>query len=239
MVSLKEITYRIYNHVVGGRGNNNEFISFRQIEFDIYNLRALLIRRWLESDWRPQEYEQQLSISLVEDTTQEGINYFVNDIAINQESIVYRSTNPIPSRIRVKNRSELTFIGYGHKAIDLIPIERLPYVAHDKWTGKNIRASIINDYIYVIHPKSDEANLTQKLIDKLPVSINEQNLIASPPSPLTVRAIFENPHLIEGYVETDYPCSRDMADQMIEQLIQRYSVQQQIPSDKVINDDKQ
>jgi len=238
-MTLKEITYRIYNHIVGGRGVNNDFISIRQLEFDVHNLRSLLVRRWLESEWRPQDYEQELTLTLALDTTQAGIDYMINQIAINQESDIYKSSTLLPKRVSIKNKPELTFVGYGFKSLDLIPVERLPYVAHEKWTGKKIRCSVINDTLYVIHPKTDEAILTQNAIDKVTLGIDEYNLIEAPSLTITVRAIFENPTVVTTYLDSDYPCSSDMVDQIIEQLIKRYTVQYQNPSDKVINDDKQ
>jgi len=105
-MTLQEAAYNVLNLLVGGRSTNNEFLSPRQIKFNIRYYRALFIRRDSDRFTRLLEMEQELSV------TMEAAS-FTNSgtFPAGQLSDVTITPTDIPKWIRIKPNRGISFVG--------------------------------------------------------------------------------------------------------------------------------
>lgn len=104
----------------------------------------------------PEEVKQKICVSLEE----------VNDIENLCDYKVLKSTVKIPSTIEIGGKDSLISIRNNQitgKHLNIVPIERLPYVGYNKWIKNQIYVALDADnYIYMI--KTTDVNFLKKVV---------------------------------------------------------------------------
>jgi len=214
--SLNEIAYSLLNEVRGGRSSNTDHIDLDQIKFTINYYRSTFIRRdFWKNQQLPSLFEQDLGV----------VDVGSVDSAETSESVsgeqIYRSTNKIPTPVRLKNGPAITYVGPASKIEEPIPLiaeSRVPWQTHSKYTGQKKYATFRNGYIY-IHNTNNESE------------INVRGVFEDP------EQVFNNAQKADGTEFYDgsqpYPISADMLEG-IKKAILKTELQSLVTS---VNDD--
>lgn len=226
-MTLKQLVYRIKNHVESGRSTNNELLSSRQIEFDIHSLRALMARRWLERNYRFDAFSQKVSLQFeTVDSSIKSIPSYIGQLSSSNTIDLYKSTTSIYSPVytaslpMIEVRSDFT-------DIQLISKNAAKFQAFEQARSSSPKAFFDNLDIYVIVTKTDSINQTNKFLQTGDIPESDSQSITT----LDVYGVFENP-LDAGIKDTDpYPMPSDMQNEIVDILVKRYYQQ-----DRNIND---
>lgn len=147
--SLNQIANNLLNTLRGGRSSNTEHISLEQLKYNIKYYRALFIRRdmWRNNNrYRP--FEQDLGVVDLEtvDTA--------DDPNVNSGVNVKRTTQIIPSPVRMKQWEGITHVSDPDKFGEQIPVidaARTPWESYGKYSSQAVFANYINGYIYLFN----------------------------------------------------------------------------------------
>tara|TARA_R100001594_G_scaffold102334_1_gene137047 strand:+ start:3524 stop:4234 length:711 start_codon:yes stop_codon:yes gene_type:complete len=195
-MTLNEIAYNLLNQIRGGRSHNDEHISLDQIKFNIKHYRAMFIRRdFTRNGFTSRHIEQDLGcLELIKVDPSKCCE-------LPSSCSVYRTTETIPRTIRFNFEEALTHVGdiTGTGTIPLINANMVKWLPQDKYTNKNYKAYMIEDYLYIYNA------------DGLKY--------------INVRGIFENPSEVFKFKDcdgtdcyddniTDYPIPMDMIQQI-------------------------
>ena len=191
-MTLTEIAYNLLNLVRGGRSNNDDHISLDQIKFNIKHYRAMFIRRdYAKNGFTSRHIEQDLGCVHLEpvDATQ--------CCNLPSHCIVYRTVKPIPKTIRYNFEEAISYVGdiTGTGTIPFVNSNTIQWLPYDKYTNKNMKSYMINDFLYIYNAKGIEA--------------------------VNVRGVFEDPEDVSRFDECDgggcyddskhhFPISMDM-----------------------------
>ena len=152
-MTLDEIAYNLLNSFRGGRSSQDENISIDQIKFNIKHYRAVFIRRdYARNGLITRHLEQDLRcVKLVKVDLSKCCN-------INISCPAYRSEKKIPRTVRFNFEEAITYVGdlSGTGRIQMIKPFEVAYISADKFTGKNAKAYMIEDYLYVLNPNGAE-----------------------------------------------------------------------------------
>lgn len=177
-MTLDEISYNLLNLFRGGRSSQDELISLSQIKFNVKHYRAMFIRRdFARNGLVTRHLEQDLRcVQLEKIDLSKCCNITIGCPA-------YRSVKKIPRTVRFNFEEAITYVGdvTGLGRIQLIRPYEANYITADKFTGNNAKAFMIEDYLYVLHPKG--ANY------------------------VNVRGIFEDPEEVSEFIDcAGQPC---------------------------------
>jgi hypothetical protein len=149
-MTLNEISYNVLNLIRGGRSNNDENISLDQIKFNIKHYRAMFIRRdFARNGLVTRHLEQDLGcLELTRVDASKCCNLPIN-------CPVYRTVKTIPRTVRFNFKEAITYTGdiTGLGRIPIIEPYEVALLSYDKYTSKNAKAYMIEDYMYVYNPR--------------------------------------------------------------------------------------
>jgi hypothetical protein len=145
-MTLNEIAYNLLNLVRGGRSNNDEHISLDQIKFNIKHYRAMFIRRdFARNGFTSRHIEQDLGCLELKkvDATK--------CCSLPSSCSVYRTIKRIPKTVRHNFKESITHVGdiTGTGTIPIVHSNVVKWLPYDKYTKKNYKAYMIEDYLYV------------------------------------------------------------------------------------------
>ena len=153
-MTLQEIAYNLLNLVRGGRSNNDDHISLSQIKFNIKHYRAMFIRRdFAKNGFTSRHIEQDLGCVHVEPVDASKC------CKLPSHCVVYRSVKPLPKTIRYNFEEAITYVGdvTGMGTIPMVNSNTIQWLPYDKFTKNNMKAYMINDYLYVYNADGLEA----------------------------------------------------------------------------------
>lgn len=177
-MTLDEIAYNLLNSFRGGRSSNDDNISISQIKFNIKHYRAVFIRRdFARNGLVTRHLEQDLRCVQLEKV---DLSKCCN---ININCPAWRSIKKLPRTVRFNFEEAITYVGdiTGTGRIQLIKPYEVGFISADKFTGNNMKAYMIEDYLYVLNNKGADY--------------------------VNVRGIFEDPEEISKFTDcTGLPC---------------------------------
>lgn len=200
-MTLNEIAYNLLNQVRGGRSHHDEHISLDQIKFNIKHYRAVFIRRdFARSGFNSRHTEQDLGcLELKKVDPSKCCN-------LPSSCSVYRTIEKIPRTIRYNFEEALTHVGdiTGTGTIPIVNSNMVKFLIHDKYTNKNYKAYMIEDYLYIY---------------------NADGLRY-----INVRGVFEDPEEVSKFKDCDgsdcyddnvnnYPIPMDMLEQINKSIL--------------------
>ena len=149
-MTFNEIAYNVLNLVRAGRSNHDEMISLDQIKFNILHYRAMFIRRdYARNGKITRHLEQDLHcLDLVQVDSSRCCSGFQTGC------VVSKTIMPIPRTVRLNFKEAITFVGAvdGMSTIHLIEPYMAKLASYAKYTGKNKKAFMIEDYMYILNP---------------------------------------------------------------------------------------
>lgn len=149
-MTLDEIAYNLLNSFRGGRSSNDDNISISQIKFNIKHYRAVFIRRdFARNGLVTRHLEQDLRCVQLERV---DLSKCCN---INIDCPAWRSIKKLPRTVRFNFEEAITYVGdiTGVGRIQLIKPYEVAYISADKFTGNNMKAYMIEDYLYILNNK--------------------------------------------------------------------------------------
>lgn len=149
-MTLDEIAYNLLNSFRGGRSSNDDNISISQIKFNIKHYRAVFIRRdFARNGLVTRHLEQDLRCVQLERV---DLSKCCN---INIDCPAWRSIKKLPRTVRFNFEEAITYVGdiTGLGRIQLIKPYEVAYISADKFTGNNMKAYMIEDYLYILNNK--------------------------------------------------------------------------------------
>jgi hypothetical protein len=155
-MTLDEIAYNLLNSFRGGRSSQDETISIDQIKFNIKHYRAVFIRRdYARNGLVTRHLEQDLRCIELEKVD------LSKCCGITLNCPAYRSKKRIPRTVRFNFEEAITYVGdvTGLKRFQIIKPYEVNYLSADKYTGKNVKAYMIEDYLYIINLNADFVNV--------------------------------------------------------------------------------
>lgn len=193
-MKLSEIVYNIAG-TLGVQGNMD---SLEQIESQVHYYRALLIRRTVDKNRivSPQFVQVLPCIK-----TKALPKSECEDILSN--CIIYRTEERIPSFVRFRNGSGITFLGTTGKEIHYkeIDFNSLRFQEYNKYVKRPVGYYITDGYIYLVNAS---------------------------PEHIRIEGVFENPQSVESVLdcsgnyitfEEDYPITLDMVQQITQSIL--------------------
>jgi len=191
MITLTKIVYDILNTIYGGNIPDDANISERQVAYWVHQTRALLIRQELSNKLDISDtYVQQFTVDLEEVDTAE-------DCEIQTNCVLLRSVLKIPTTIRRGGKNTIVSIQsldekYSYSESSFF---RKRFNAYNKYTGKQERWYLKNNYLYITN---------NKVIEKVKLA-----------------GVFEDPEELKNFTNCEnqecfswddsYPISADMA----------------------------
>ena len=145
-MTLNEIAYNLLNLVRGGRSHQDEVISLDQIKFNIKHYRAMFIRRdFAKNGFTTRHIEQDLGcleLKKVDPT---------RCCSLPSSCSVYRTIETIPKTVRHNFTESITHVGdiTGTGTIPMVHSNVVKFLSYDKYTNKNYKAYMIEDYLYI------------------------------------------------------------------------------------------
>lgn len=180
-MTLDEIAYNLLNSFRGGRASQDELISLDQIKFNIKHYRAVFIRRdYARNGLVTRHLEQDLRCVQLERV---DLSKCCN---IHIDCPAWRSVKKIPRTVRFNFEEAITYVGdvTGTGRIPMIKPYEVAFIAADKYTGRNMKAYMIEDYLYILNNKGADY--------------------------VNVRGIFENPEDVSMFTDCGgLPCYTD------------------------------
>ena len=187
MASLNQIAERIAYTL----GEPLNIVLKENIKFSIKYWRALLYRRDIATNGQSDEFLQKFHAPLTKVDK-------ADDCAFTLDCTILRTTNKVPKPVRLKTDVLFKFVGTADgKAFDYTEYEEVQFRCENKYTGKSIIYSYINDYLYIFN--------------------------ATKLKKLAIQAVFANPEEINICATSDTCYSDDdkypIADDMIGDII--------------------
>ena len=149
-MTLDEIAYNILNLVRGGKSHHDETISLSQIKFNIKYYRAMLLRRdFARNGLVTRHVEQNLGcVKLIKVDASKCCNLPI-------DCHVMRTEVKLPRTVRFNFEDAITYVGAidGITRIPMAQSHMIKYLMWDKYTGKNTKAYMIDDYLYLYEPQ--------------------------------------------------------------------------------------
>lgn len=155
MATLNEITFNILNHLRGGRSTNNEYISERQIQYNVQYYRALLARRDGGTGFQDtRELEQRIPFILEEPEIDPDTPTPLFYQGFNLVGKLLQSTKDLPTPVRLYNPGgviTVTSIDF-RVAYPLLEPERVRWLQYSKFTSNVIRSFVHDERVWLIVP---------------------------------------------------------------------------------------
>ena len=145
-MTLNEIAYNLLNLVRGGRSNQDEHISLDQIKFNIKHYRAVFIRRdFAKNGFTSRHIEQDLGCLELQKVDPSKC------CGLPSSCSVYRTIEAIPRTVRHNFKESITHVGdiTGTGTIPIVHSNLVKFLSYDKYTNKNYKAYMIDDYMYI------------------------------------------------------------------------------------------
>tara|TARA_R100001082_G_C4364302_1_gene161026 strand:- start:1877 stop:2584 length:708 start_codon:yes stop_codon:yes gene_type:complete len=148
-MTLDQIAYNILNLIRGGKTHHDETISLSQLKFNIKYYRAMLLRRdFARNGLVTRHVEQDLGcLKLIKVDATKCCKLPI-------DCHVMRTEMKVPRTIRFNFNDAITYVGAvdGITRIPLVEPHMVKYLMWDKYTGKNTKAYMIEDYLYLYEP---------------------------------------------------------------------------------------
>ena len=194
-----QISFNILNLYRGGRSSDDEHISLRQIHFNVLHYRALLVRRDFQRNGIiTRHLEQELGCLELEEVNASRC------CGLPLECSVWKTKKKIPRTIRLNMMEALTSITdpSGINTIPLVNVNTVQFLPYDRFTKKDRKAYMIEDYLYIYNPMGMDT--------------------------VNIRGIFEDPTALGAYdcadgscydKDSDFPLPMDMVNAITEGLV--------------------
>tara|TARA_R100000152_G_C6773189_1_gene200416 strand:- start:982 stop:1674 length:693 start_codon:yes stop_codon:yes gene_type:complete len=148
-MTLNEIAYNLLNTIRAGNLSDDDSISLGQIKFNILHYRAMFIRRdYARNGKITRHLEQDLGCLELETVDK---NRCCDGFQIGCK--IAKTVRPLPKAVRFNFKEALTYIGLsdGMSRIQLIDPYMAKLASYAKFTGKNRKAFMIEDHLYILN----------------------------------------------------------------------------------------
>jgi len=235
MATLNEITHNILNVLSGGRGNQDQEITLRQIAMGVVYYRSLIIRRDLTYWKRMGELEQDLGLISME-IAQEPVGR-ANEVP----HTMLKSSRELPKLLQLRRRIPLTFVGSPdlQETYPITTVGNASNQKYAKYTSSSPRSFLHDGYLYIMGDPVAEMvnNLTtgDTTIEDVDTSEVERGITT-----IRIKGIFADPrspwvftHQKEFDWDIDFPGTPENLIQRITQSILKVegSITKQMPLD--------
>lgn len=219
MATYNEIAYDIIELLKNNQISDDVDISLEHVLYHVNNQRALWIRNEYNKPGRKidQHLVQDLGcLRIIEVDAAECCS-------VSTDCIALRTEKKIPALIELHSGSALQRVG---------PVNKLaiPYSVttgtvssfnlHNKYTGQDIQAVFLNDYIYLIIPNPSQQGLEY---------INVRAIIANPADMVEFRCDDSGDPCFS--YDDEYPINNWMLPYIKEQILQQFGMSIQLPKD--------
>jgi len=219
MASYNEIAFDILELLKNSNISDDTDISLEHILFHVNVQRALALRQEYSKPGRKidQHIVQDFGCLELEEVPS------IDCCDISSDCYQLRTKRKIPQLLELHSGSALTRVGPANRLkppYHIISLEQAPFTTANKFTGNEIKALLLNDYIYVIIP-----------------DVNQQGL-----QYINVRGVLSNPTALEGCecdctgescfsYDDEYPINSWMLPYIKEQILKQFGVSLSIPKD--------
>jgi len=150
-MTLNQIVYNIADIV-----DKTEIPHFvERLKFNVSYYRALLIRRDQERNtYLPEQFIQSFCLDMEKVDASECCD-------IKVDCIIMKSTKKLPSPIRLKNGSPLSYVGTidNLKSYAPMSVGELPFISFSSFTANIARYFVQEGYLYIINAKPKKVNV--------------------------------------------------------------------------------
>ncbi len=186
--------------------------------------RAMLLKsRFSRNSWNiPIEIKQEICMSLEHVDTISGFSLAGKTI---------KTSESIPKSIKIRGKDGPLLVRKEDGTtipINIIPIERLPYVGNNKWTGMLTYACTDYDGKLILTSLSDKLKFLKK--------IRVTNVFESPEDVYSLECKDNNYSSTEPW-DMEYPVESSMVDELIEMIVKDIFNTIRIPEDKTNDSD--
>jgi hypothetical protein len=220
MASYNEIAFDILELLKNNQISDDVDISLEHILYHLNNQRALWIRNEYNKPGRKidQHLIQDLGcIKIIEVDAAECCT-------ISSDCIALRTEKKIPALIELHSGPALERVGPVNKLeppYSLSSSNVASYKKYNKYTGNDIQALLLNDYIYLIIPNPLQQNLEY---------INVRAVIANPADWINFKCDSTGTNCFS--YDDEYPINNWMIPYIKEQILAQFGMSLQIPKDE-------
>lgn len=219
MATYNEISFDILEILKNNQISDDVDISLEHIMYHVNNQRALWLRNEINKSGRSIDSHIIQDLGCLEITEVDAAEC----CSITSDCIALRTKKKLPPFIELHNGPAVTYVGPVNKMDQPFPLisqGKAPYILHNKFTGNNLYAVLLNDYIYL---------LTKNPIYQGIDYINVRGVVADPNDLLDFRCDSEDTPCFS--YEDEYPINNWMIPYIKEQVLQQFGMSLQIPKD--------
>jgi len=219
MATYNEVAYDIIELLKSNQISDDVDISLEHVLYHVNNQRALWIRNEYNKPGRKidQHLVQDLGcLEVVEVDAAECCS-------ITTDCIALRTKKKIPALIELHNGPALIRVGPVNKLAAPYSVTTgtvSNYRKHNKYTGNDIQAVFLNDYIYLVIPDPELQGLQW---------INARVIIANPADMVDFRCDSAGTPCFS--YDDEYPINNWMLPYIKEQILQQFGMSLQLPKD--------
>lgn len=219
MASYSEISFDILEILKSNQISDDVDISLEHIMYHVNNQRALWLRNEMNKSGRSIDSHIIQDLGCLEITEVDAAEC----CSVTSDCIALRTKKKLPPFIELHDRPAVTYVGPVNKINQPFPLisqGKASYILHNKFTGNNLYAILLNDYIYL---------LTKNPIYQGIDYINVRGVVADPNDLLDFRCDSEGTPCFS--YEDEYPINNWMIPYIKEQVLQQFGMSLQIPKD--------
>ncbi len=219
MATYNQIAYDILEILKNNQISDDVDISLEHILYHVNNQRALMLRNEYNKPGRKidQHITQDFGcLKLIEVDAAECCSVTLDCIAL-------RTEKKIPPLLELHSGSALTRVGPVNKLAapyTLVDANRVSFNKHNKYTGNDVQAILLNDYIYIVTDNPAMQTLEW---------INARGVIANPEDVQNFRCDAHGTPCFS--YDDEYPINTWMLPYAQEQILQKFGVSLQMPKD--------
>lgn len=218
-MTYNEIAFDILEILKGNQISDDNDISLEQILYHVNNQRALFLRNEYNKPGR--KIDQHLvsdlgCLKLIEVDAAECCSVEIGCTAL-------RTEKKIPALLELHSGTALQRVGPVNKLAAPYSVTSgtvSHYRTYNKYTGNDIQAVFLNDYIYLILPKPQDQAIEY---------INARVVIANPIDLLDFKCDSTGTACFS--YDDEYPINNWMIPYMKEQILQQFGMSLQVPKD--------
>ena len=219
MSTYNELCFDILSLLKNSQISDDTDISLEHILFHVNNQRSL----WLRNEYN--KPGRKIDQHLVQDFGCLEIEAVpaIDCCQISSDCYQLRTKKKIPQLLELHNGPALTRVGPANRLLTpfhVIQLEQAPFTTHNKFTSNDIKALLMNDYIYLIIPSACQQGIE---------FINVRGIVADPKSMLEFRC--DDSGLPCFSYDDEYPVNNWMLPYIKTEILKQFGVSTQIPKD--------
>ncbi len=219
MASYSEIAFDVLELLKNSNISDDTDISLEHILFHVNNQRALMLRNEYNKPGRKidQHITQDFGCLELEEVPS------IDCCEISSDCYQLRTKKKIPQLLELHSGSALTRVGPANRLkapYHIISLEQAPFTTANKFTGNEIKALLLNDYIYVIIPDVNQQGLQ---------FINARGVVSDPTSLESFKC--DDTGLPCFSYDDEYPINAWMLPYIKEQILRQFGASLNIPKD--------